>query len=66
MQGAVASNTMMKQTDGVIFDNMKFKINPEVFKPRDYFFREKGLLHVSLRATAPGKERHYEESNTKG
>ena len=53
------SNTVTKQADGVIFSYLNSTPNPEAFKPRDYLFAyEKGLLHVTLRATAPFLNRH--------
>jgi len=40
----------------LVFAYLNSTPNPEVFKPRDYLFvHEKGLLHVTLRATAPRK-----------
>ena len=38
----------------LVFAYLNSTPNPEVFKPRDYLFvHEKGLLHVTLCATAP-------------
>ena len=38
----------------LVFAYLNSTPNPEAFKPRDYLFvHEKGLLHVTLRATAP-------------
>ena len=38
----------------LVFAYLNSTPNPEAFKPRDYLFvHEKGLLHITLRATAP-------------